>query len=389
MKILHMNPAFYPAFAYGGTVNVSYNLCKELVKRGHDVTVYTSDTIDEHKRHLQRYSIQEGIKIHYFKNLSNSLAWRRFFFYPGLIIALKNNIQRFDVIHLHDLRNFQNIVAVYYAKKFGKPYVLQAHGALPHLSHRGMMKEVFDRLFGKNILDNLSKALALNQTEYEQYVSMGVPRERIVIFPNGLNRSEPIPRSRGEFKKKNGIDPNERIILYVGRIHKTKGLDILLRAFAIVNKTEKDTLLVLIGPDDDFKDELDRLAERLKIQDRIRFLGFVSSHDKYAAYADSEVFATPKYSGFPITFLEACASGLPIVTTTAGDTLEWIHDNVGLVAENDEEQIAASLIRILSDPSLRKRYGERGKALVTDEFNWDSIVERLEDIYSDVISEVK
>ncbi|HPP45823.1 MAG TPA: glycosyltransferase, partial [Methanomassiliicoccaceae archaeon] len=108
MKILHMNPAFYPAFAYGGTVNVSYNLCKELVKRGHDVTVYTSDTIDEHKRHLQRYSIQEGIKIHYFKNLSNSLAWRRFFFYPGLIIALKNNIQRFDVIHLHDLRNFQN-----------------------------------------------------------------------------------------------------------------------------------------------------------------------------------------------------------------------------------------------------------------------------------------
>ena len=71
-----------------------------------------------------------------------------------------------------------------------------------------------------------------------------MPRERIVIFPNGLNRSEPIPRSRGEFKKKNGIDPNERIILYVGRIHKTKGLDILLRAFAIVNKTEKDTLLV-------------------------------------------------------------------------------------------------------------------------------------------------
>ena len=77
------------------------------------------------------------------------------------------------------------------------------------------------------------------------------------------------------------------------------------------------------------------------------------------------------------------------MTTTAGDTLEWIHDNVGLVAENDEEQIAASLIRILSDPSLRKRYGERGKALVADEFNWDSIVERLEDIYSDVISEVK
>ena len=67
VKILQLNPAFYPAFAYGGTVNSSYNLSKALAKRGHDVTVFTSDTVDKHTRQRELYLEHEGIKIHYFR----------------------------------------------------------------------------------------------------------------------------------------------------------------------------------------------------------------------------------------------------------------------------------------------------------------------------------
>ena len=389
MKILHLNPAFFPAFSYGGIVNVSYNLCKALAKRGHDVTVYTSDTFDKCNRQSMRYLEHEGIKIFYFKNISNLLAWHRFLFYPHLITALKKNIKQFDIIHLHGTRNFQNVVAVHYAKKYDIPYVLQAHGSLPYFSQHEGLKKLFDTLFGKSIFCNIGKALALNQTEYEQYVAKGVPKNKIEILPNGISSSEPIDPQQGIFKKKYGINNSERIILYVGRIHRTKGLDNLIRAFTIVNKVEENTLLILLGPDDNYKKELTQLSRELNIQDRVRFVGFVPDEDKFSAYVDSEVFVTPSFSGFPITFLEACACGLPIITTNSGDQLEWIHDNVGLVVDDNVEQISMAIIRIISSQSLRKYFGERGVHIVREQFNWDSIINKLDRMYTEIIDETR
>lgn len=389
MKILQLNPAFYPAFSYGGTVNVSYNLSKALAKRGHDVTVFTSDTIDKNTRQIERYLEHEGIKIYYFRNISNRLAWQRYLLYPGLIRGIKKHIRDFDIVHLHGTRNFQNIVAAYYAKKYNIPYVVQAHGSLPFFSQHEGIKTFFDKMWGNEILNNLSKALALNQTEHDQYISMGVPEKKIEIIPNGLSLSEFNSPQKGIFRKKYSLEESDRIILYVGRIHRTKGLDQLIRAFAIVNRGLNNSLLVLVGPDDDYKDKLEQLSRNLGIQGRVRFIGFVSAEDKYSAYADSDVFVTPIFSGFPITFLEACASGLPIITTCDGDCLNWIHNNVGLVVDNDEEQIASAIIRILSFPSLKKEFGKQGVTLIREKFNWTSIVDSLESIYSESIETTK
>ena len=96
-----MIPAFYPAMAYGGTVNVAYNMCKELVKRGHEVTVFTSDAFDKDSRHGQKVDIVDRMKVFYFKNVSNTLAWNRFVVNPGIISCLSKDINNFDIIHLH------------------------------------------------------------------------------------------------------------------------------------------------------------------------------------------------------------------------------------------------------------------------------------------------
>jgi glycosyltransferase involved in cell wall biosynthesis len=280
VKILQLNPAFYPAFAYGGTVNVSYNLAKSLAKRGHDVTVFTSDTIDERTRQKDLYVEHEGVKIHYFRNVSNLLAWHRYLLYPGLIRALRDHIQEFDIVHLHGTRNFQNIVAAHYANKYGVPYVVQPHGSLP------------------------------------QFRQVGIPDEKITVIPNGVNYVSPtdLPPA-GQFREQYGIH-EKHIILYVGRLHTRKGVDFLIRAFNsfIQTWTGDDVTLVIVGPDDGYRSVLEGLVEQLGLSDKVRFIGFIPS--LVAAYQDADVLVYPStYEIFGLVPFEALLCGTPVIVT--------------------------------------------------------------------------
>ena len=107
------------------------------------------------------------------------------------------------------------------------------------------------------------------------------------------------------------------------------------------------------------------------------------------AYADADVFVTPSFSGFPITFLEACACGTPIITTNNGDKLDWIDDKVGYVVKYDKDQLRDAIFKVLSDDELRRRFGGGGKRLAKEEFGWDKIVKRVEDLYISCLPSIK
>jgi len=386
MKILQLIPAFYPAFAYGGTVNVAYNISKELAKRGHDVTVYTSDTIDKTTRQIPRYLEHEGVKIHYYRNISNRLAWKRYVLYPGLIRAIKNNIQNFDVVHLHGTRNFQNMIAAHYAKKYKIPYIVQAHGSVLPFFKKQNLKKLYDLVWGEKILQNASKCIALTKTESDQYIKMGVPEDRIAIIPNGLDLSQfsNLPE-RGIFRSKYGISDNCKIILYIGRLHGSKGLDLLIDAFNKVIQERENFQLVIIGPDDGYLRQIKSKTNYLGSQDKIKIIGFIPNNEKIQALIDSDVFVTPSYSGFPVTFLEACACGLPIITSTHGDNLNWIHNNVGFVVEYNSSKLRDAILKLVDDEDLSRKFSNQGKRLVAGQFNWNAICDIIEMQYRDVI----
>lgn len=387
MKILQMNPAFYPAMAYGGTVTISYQISKELVRRGHEVTVYTSDTLDKNRRQETKFSEIDGIKVYYFRNLSNTLAWHRFVVTPGLISQLSKEIKNFDIVHLHGTRNFQNIFVHHYAKKYGIPYVLQAHGSSPRIIEKKRLKKLYDWVWGYNILRDASKVVALTKIETEQYKKMGVDENKIEIVPNGIDLSEyeNLPK-RGGFRRKYKIKDDEKIILYLGRIHKIKGIDLLVKAFADLIKELDNIGLVIVGPDDGFLSTLKKQIKDLKISNRILFTGPLYERDKLRAYIDADVYVLPSvYETFGITVLEASACGTPIITTNNGDELDWIDDKVGYVVEYGKDQLQDAIVKMLSDKELRRRFGEEGKRLVREEFGWDKSVKRLEVLYETVI----
>lgn len=139
MNILHIVPSFAPCFSHGGVVNASYQIAKKQVENGHNVTVYTTDSCDKRLKFENNYNVDvDGIKVFYFKNMSNSFKNKATIDTPiSSIRHLRKTIADFDIIHIHEHRHSLAIAAHRYAQKNNVPYVLQSHGSvLPFFQKR-------------------------------------------------------------------------------------------------------------------------------------------------------------------------------------------------------------------------------------------------------------
>ncbi|UCG55265.1 MAG: glycosyltransferase, partial [Dehalococcoidia bacterium] len=292
MKILLISSTFPPR-KFGGVTESSYILAKYLAQKGHDVTVYTTDVNDRYSRIPDTKGVKnmDGIKVHYFKNLSNWLASRRLFLPLGMVPAIRRELKRFDIIHLNEFRSFHSIVVHHYAKKYGIPYVLQARGSLPRVVSKQNSKQIYDIFWGYKLLRDASRVIALSQMEAEQYKDMGISQDKIEVVPNGINLAEfdDLP-PRGEFRTKWGVNSSQKVVLFLSRINEIKGPDLLVEAFATASNELDNVKLIIAGPDDGYLPVLKRLINELKITDKVLFTGLLYGRDKLEAYIDADVY---------------------------------------------------------------------------------------------------
>ena len=233
MKILQVLPSFHPS--WGGPFTLVNSISKTLAKKGYDITILTS--LSDSRDQIADIEDFEGIKFHFVRNYF-SLQNYNLLFGLDLLRFLRNTIKEFDIIHLQGYRNLQTLFTQHYAQKFHVPYILQAHGTLPRILGKSSLKRFFDLIFGYKMLKGATKVIAINEPEAMQYLSMGVSENRIEIIPNGIDFSQfqDLP-TRGYFRTKFSIASNQKVVLSLGRIHKIKGLDVLIKAFANVLKT--------------------------------------------------------------------------------------------------------------------------------------------------------
>lgn len=386
MRILQVIPAFPPSKGYGGAPTVAYEISKRLVQRGHELVVCTTDANDQKSRVNTEVELADGLKVYYFKNISNSLAYNYKIFISPQMIRFMKKTKGFDVIHIHDFRTIQSVLVYWYSRKFCVPYVLQPHGKPPldDDPRAPNLKYLFDLLIGKKILHHANKLLVFNHTEAKLYEST-VGRDKIEIIPNGINLSDysHLPEE-GKFRNRYGIHDDEYAVLYLGRLHKSKGLDLLIESFSKLSKKIEKIRLIIAGPDDGYLQTLNVLAASLNVTDKIIFTGYLSHEDKLSAYIDSDVFVTPTFYGFPLTFLEAMACGVPIITTDKGDFIEGIDNEVGFVVKYNEEDLENAMFRILTDVELREKLKGNAQKKIK-EYDWDRIVDRIEKVYKEVM----
>lgn len=390
MHILQVTLGFYPALAWGGPIRVVHQNARELVRRGHQVTVYCTNLLDK-KNKIRPGTFQaelDGMRIVYFNTWK--ISW-----WPGVLgpiwlpdlpAYLRREITGFDVVHLNGYRCPMMLQAAKAARKAAVPIVTQPLGTLPIVSNSHWVKLFYDRLFGRGELDGISALIALQDTERRQALAHGIPEDRIEMIPIGIVPiAQEAPAEPGDFRRRFHLDPDRPLILFLGRINKIKGTDMLIEAFARLENV--DAQLAIVGPDDGQLAEVESLVQRYDLDGRVHITGLIPESDKVAAFQDADLFVLPsRYDAYPTTIMEACLACTPMVITDGCQSASLVRDRVADVVPFDANAFAAAMRELLNNRERYDRYQGNCRKMVADHFSIGAVVDRLEALYERVIA---
>src|SRR5207249_5368209 len=172
-----------------------YDMARALAKRGHELTILTTDS--EGERRIPAETVSkinrdglDGVHVHFYRNLSNRLAYRQRLFLPTRFFGeVRAELAKCDVVHIHDLRSFLSVAAHKASKSLCIPYVLSPHGGLLRLGKKSV-KLVFDALWGKAILRDCAALCAISPLEERDAKALGVESLRIHPFPPAIDAQQ-------------------------------------------------------------------------------------------------------------------------------------------------------------------------------------------------------
>lgn len=386
MRILHITPYYSPAWAYGGSTRIAYELSTRLAARGHHVSVFTTDALDASRRAPAGEHVIDRVTVHRFRNLSNRLAWRRIFVPLGFPGAVSQAVPRFDVVHLHEVRSLLNVWALPSLLRHQAPYIVTPHGGLPSGLGRAALKRLYDALYGRRLLERACRLHVLTDMERQQLLDLGLPPGYITLIPNGIDSAAFDASVDVEsFKRRYDIPLDNPVVGFLGRLNAIKGLDFLIDAFADVLAAHPEAILLIAGPDDGARPALEAQIAQLGIGSSVRFTGMLSRDaDKAAAYRASWVYVLPsRYENLPTTVLEALLNAVPcILTDRCGLAAQLAEAGIArVVPYGDASILAGQILAALRDPAASRTQAEHGRRYVIKHFNWESVVDRWLEVY--------
>lgn len=385
MRVLHVTPYFAPAFRYGGPPRSVLGLCQGLQRAGIHVDVLT--TVANGPTDLTPSPPEgdeyDGVPVRY---VPRGFPW--LFFGARLQGPLAAALARADLLHIHGIWNAPEWSAARLAKVRGVPYVMSPRGMLHPAARRlghVWRKRIAYGLLERSRLAGADLLHATSETEAEVLRTLGLAVP-ILVVPNGVDAAAATKAKPG-FRARLGIAPHAFVILYLGRIHPIKRLDLLADAFAKVRDTHRATHLVLAGPDE--HGHLAGVMRRLPSH-----AGFVhaidvpSEDDKWALLGDANVSVQCSDSeSFGLAVVEAMAAGVPVVVTRTCPWPDIEARECGFWVEQTVPAIAEAIRTLLGDPTRAKAMGERGAAFARERYSWDVIAHTMAASYAGVIAQ--
>ena len=387
MRILHVVPTYFPAVRHGGPIFAVHGLCRALAARGHELQVFTTnrDGPGITPTPIATPVNLDGVQIRYFP----IPLLRRLYWAPALGRALRHEIGKLDIVHLHTVFLWPTWAAARAARNTAVPYVLSPRGSLVKdlIARRSWLaKSAWIHLIERS---NVEQAAALHLTselERTELECFGWQLPRLAVIPNAID--EPISANGNIASDVEAITSEQPLVLFLGRLSWKKGLDRLLRAFA---HTQSATLAV-VGPDDEkFAPKLVKLVAELRIGDRVRILPrTVIGSEKERLFAAARLFVLPSYSeNFGNTVLEAMRRGVPVIVTPEVGAAEIVRKSgAGLVVAGDPEPLGSAIGRLTADLNLARSMGEAGRQTAAH-FSWDHVAAQMEDLYASLTHRVR
>lgn len=383
MKIAHISPHYYPSI--GGVEKVVKEICEELVKLGHDVSVITTKRLQKNQKkiHLKNYEIINGVKVHRFFSL---FSLGHMSFEPAALLHFVLN--NYDIVHMHSLRHPHTIYLPLIKIFKENVLVMQGHTHFENGKFKTFLYRNFDNILFKTLYKKINCFLTLNSLEKNKLISFGIDNSKIHTLYNPVNSYLFDEIDCSSIDKKYKIS-GKRIILFLGQAHRGKRIDVILKAMQIILKENNDVILIIAGPDFGNYPRLKEYAESLNVQNNILFLGLISEEDKKLLLHRCDFLVLPsEYEAFGVVLAEAMAAGKPVIATKTPGPLEIVHHGYnGFLIELDSYvELADYSLKLLNDNNLREELGTNAKNFAFKNFKDSSIVSYLIEIYHKLVN---
>jgi glycosyltransferase involved in cell wall biosynthesis len=374
-------PAYWPAIAYGGPVWITRDLAEELAARGHTVDVLTTTLVDLAHGLSSSTRIEQigGVRVRY---LATPLRYR-WMGVPASLPLVLRGLPRPDVVHVIGYRDPLGMGVATWCRLTGTPYLLEPMGMYRPRVRKIMLKRFLDPILPQRIARAAAAVMADSELERSDLIEAGLPGERIAVRPSPF---PPILEKRsGLLRERLLLSPDQRLVLYVGRMAVGKGIELLLEAV----RELPDVHLALVGPSDhaEISERIAREASDPSLVGRVHVVPAWQDERPLALYGDADVFvlaSTGKNENFGLVVAEAVAAGTPVVVTNQAGVAELVENRAGLVVPPTARDVREAVSRILGDEALRARFRE-GAAAVATEYSASAVAAQQEAIYRTVL----
>nr|HDO80806.1 glycosyltransferase family 1 protein [Candidatus Bathyarchaeota archaeon] len=382
----------YPPLVQGGLGVHGYENSKALAKLGCKVSVITrfafSQPVFHKDGNVRVYRVPErklvmtlpfnDFRVFLSANLAfNIAATAKFFKLDGE--------ENFSICHVHDW--LSAIAGLTIKESLGKPMVFTVHSTESVRSGDRGIEPI--RELEKKCAERADVVIAVSNYIKQEVLRMGIRERKVRVVHNGVDVKMFRPaskKSRRRVREKYGLGDGP-VVLFLGRLDPSKGLDYLLRALPVVLEEEPE-VKVVIGGQGWLEPVLVSLAKLLGVEDHVVFTGYVPSEELPSLYSAADVFVSPSLcEPFGLTLLEAMACGTPVVSTYAGGIPEFVKpmENGILVDSHSPDQLAYAITLLLQDEELRRKIAENGRRHVEKEFTWERTAEKTLKIYMEAL----
>jgi glycosyltransferase involved in cell wall biosynthesis len=368
----------------GGIEKVVYEQNKRLIRRNFEPIVVTN-RIDTPKNY-----VIDGIKVECYESFNTGFRLGIPYSIPT-VTSLKTflkTVKSSKLVHAHGHPYLTSLLAAKLAKRYSKPFVLTQHNTfIEYDSIFDSVEELNDITVGKQTLKEADKIITVSNATKDYVMSLGAKPEKINVLHNGVDliRFRPLFGKRDEIRRRLGISQNSTVVLTVRRLVYKNGIDTLIESANIAAKKSQKIVFLVIGKGPD----LNSVQMRIKqsgLENNFKLAGFVKDEDLPLYYNAADFFILPSKSGegLPLVALEAMACGLPVIATDVGGISEILIKEYGkLVPPNQPELLARTILEFSNiDWSLCKA---EIRAVTEEKYNWDRNVERLIEIYEELI----
>nr|WP_272885779.1 glycosyltransferase [Fictibacillus marinisediminis] len=365
---------FYPSTIYGGPTTVALNQALELVNKGYEVTVITSDinAFDKQKKNLVNTRVLDNIKVLYFPSKYILPKFSLIYSY-NMVKWLKNNAKNYDIAHIHFGREIFPYLAAKTCMDLGVPYVLQTHGML---NKKNGIRTLLDTTLIKKIIKNAKTVLALQEIEEQLIIGM-VPSSNVKLLPNGIKINDN--------KKWDSEKLNKKKILFLARLHPRKRVLDFIEMAKITNRFDSSIQYRIVGPDGGELLIAKNKVSEYNLDNVIEFVGNIKQEKVIDEFVNASLYVLPSIDEpFAMSVLEALSLGVPTIGTDGLHNKKLLSNyNAIEIVERKPEDLATSVLNILNNVDKAENLSLNGRNLIHKELNIEKVIQKLESIYSE------